>query len=98
MKKKSRAVVINPADTVATALETLETGEKVIVEIANRREDFTVMSKIPQGHKFSLKDTKKGDSVIKYGEPIGVALTDIGRGEHVHVHNIASASQIRRES
>jgi len=37
-----------------------------------------------------LKEIKKGEKVIKYGEPIGQATTDIKKGEHVHVHNIKS--------
>jgi altronate dehydratase len=98
MKRRARTVVINPADTVATALEILEAGEKVIAEIDGHAETFIILSRIPQGHKLSLKDTKKDDPVIKYGEPIGIALTDIRKGDHVHVHNIASAAQIRRKS
>lgn len=45
---------------------------------------------IPAGHKFALKDIKKGDFVIKYGEIIGRATQDIKRGESVHSHNLKS--------
>ena len=37
-----------------------------------------------------MKEIKKGEKVIKYGEPIGQATRDIKKGEHVHVHNIKS--------
>lgn len=40
------------------------------------------------GHKYALRDIKAGEDVIKYGMPIGHALCDIPKGEHVHVHNI----------
>jgi (2R)-sulfolactate sulfo-lyase subunit alpha len=52
--------------------------------------DFRLTSKqaAPIGHKIALKDMKKGDTIVKYGEDIGRAITDIGKGEHVHVHNI----------
>lgn len=40
------------------------------------------------GHKFALQDIKKGEKVIKYGMPIGVATCDIKKGEHVHTHNL----------
>jgi (2R)-sulfolactate sulfo-lyase subunit alpha len=43
---------------------------------------------IPIGHKVALTDIKKGDTVIKYGEDVGKAVADIGKGEHVHVHNL----------
>ena len=43
---------------------------------------------IPIGHKVALTDIKKGATVIKYGEDVGKAVADIGKGEHVHVHNL----------
>lgn len=45
---------------------------------------------IPAGHKFALKDVKKGEYVIKYGEIIGRAKQDIKKGEWVHTHNVKS--------
>ena len=45
---------------------------------------------IPAGHKFALKDIKKGEFVIKYGEIIGRATQDIKSGEWVHSHNLKS--------
>lgn len=45
---------------------------------------------IPAGHKFALKDIKKGEFVIKYGEVIGRATCDIKKGEWVHSHNLKS--------
>ncbi len=43
---------------------------------------------IENGHKFALSDIRKGESVIKYGFPIGVATEDIKKGDHVHTHNV----------
>lgn len=45
---------------------------------------------IPAGHKYALRDIKKGESVIKYGEIIGRATADIKSGEWVHTHNVKS--------
>ena len=42
---------------------------------------------LDNGHKYALSDIKAGDNVIKYGNPIGHATTDIKKGEHVHTHN-----------
>jgi len=53
--------------------------------------------KIPHGHKVSLCDIKKGETVIKYGFPIGVATADIKVGEQVHTHNLASEISIEND-
>ncbi len=39
------------------------------------------------GHKYALRDIKCGENIIKYGNPIGHAVCDIKKGEHVHTHN-----------
>jgi (2R)-sulfolactate sulfo-lyase subunit alpha len=36
----------------------------------------------------ALTDIKKGDTIWKYGQDIGIAKKKIGKGEHVHVHNV----------
>ena len=43
---------------------------------------------LSDGHKYALTDIKTGENIIKYGNPIGHATTDIKKGEHVHTHNI----------
>ena len=43
---------------------------------------------IPAGHKRALKAIKKGEKIIKYGNPIGIATADIAEGEWVHTHNL----------
>ena len=43
---------------------------------------------IEDGHKYALVDIKEGEDIIKYGQPIGHAICDIKKGEHVHTHNI----------
>ena len=45
---------------------------------------------IPYGHKFSIAAIKSGAKIIKYGESIGSANTDIKAGDYVHVHNLTS--------
>ena len=90
MGGKAKAIVINEKDNVATALELLNAGAKVSMEMHGRLEEITLLSNIPMGHKFALKDMEEGAAVIKYGEPIGQSTTKIARGEHVHVHNVVS--------
>lgn len=50
-----------------------------------------VRADVPRGHKIALADLPAGSAVHKYGQSIGRALTDIRRGDHVHVHNLGMA-------
>ncbi len=43
---------------------------------------------LEDGHKYAKHDIKKGENIIKYGNPIGYATEDIKAGEHVHSHNM----------
>ncbi|KAA6351977.1 Altronate dehydratase [termite gut metagenome] len=79
-----RLLRINQADNVAIVLDKLHAGENVDVD---GREIF-ICEEVDNGHKFALTDIKKGEYVIKYGYPIGYALTDILSGSWVHVHNL----------
>jgi len=90
MDAKAQVIVINEEDNVATTLESLSAGTEVSVEVQNRIQKITLLSDIPMGHKFALKDVEQGGAVIKYGEPIGQSTVKINRGEHVHVHNVVS--------
>jgi altronate dehydratase small subunit len=95
MGTKTKIIVINERDNVATALETLSAGAEVSVEVQGHSGKITLLSDIPMGHKLALRDIEKGEAVIKYGERIGQSTSRISRGEYVHVHNVVS--QIRGE-
>ena len=43
---------------------------------------------LENGHKYALKDIAEGENIIKYGNPIGHATSDIKKGEHIHSHNL----------
>jgi altronate dehydratase small subunit len=90
MARTTEVIVINEKDNVATALKGLNAGAEVSVEFQGHVEKVTLLSDIPMGHKFSLKEMEEGEAVIKYGEPIGQTTAKIARGEHVHVHNVVS--------
>ncbi|GHS87142.1 altronate dehydratase [Synergistales bacterium] len=45
---------------------------------------------VPSGHKIAGAPIAKGQTIIKYGHPIGVATQDIAEGAHVHEHNVAT--------
>ena len=88
MKGKSRAIVINENDNVATALEPLPKGSRILVEAGSRLLEITLVSDVPMGHKFALTDLGAGQRVVKYSQPIGRTTAAVARGEHVHVHNL----------
>lgn len=80
----TRVLQIHPDDTVAVALEPVAAGTVAPSGV-------TILDDIPQGHKFALADIAEGDEVIKYGAVIGIAKAPIGKGRHVHVHNLKTA-------
>jgi altronate dehydratase small subunit len=90
MQGRAEAIVIDGKDNVAVALEGLPLGKTVTVEVSDRVERIRLVTEVPKGHKFALKDLAAGAAVIKYGQPIGYSTSPISRGEHVHSHNITS--------
>ena len=90
MAAKSKAIVINDKDNVATMIAPMKAGTTVSVEIQGKAEKVKLLSDIPMGHKFALRDIEQGADVVKYGEPIGMTTARIPRGAHVHVHNVIS--------
>lgn len=83
---KSNFIQIHPKDNVAVALEDVKKGCDVIINGFSQR--IEVLEDISFGHKIALDDIKKGDMVIKYGAPIGHAVTSIKKGMWVHTHNV----------
>ncbi len=75
-----KAIIINEKDTVAVALTDLECGEELF--------GVSILTKIPKGHKFALCDIKSGETVLKYGNSIGVAKKDIKKGDRIHTENL----------
>ena len=84
MPGKKEYIRINPADSVAVALQPLAKGTDIILDDVQ----FALLEDIPQGHKFALHTIEEGEPVIKYGNPIGHAKVNIPQGSWVHVHNM----------
>jgi len=85
--KKVNALIINPEDNVAIALKDVSRGKKVIT---SDREPFLALNDIPYSHKVALIHIPKEGKIVKYGETIAIAKTDIKPGELVHIHNVES--------
>ncbi|MBI2186116.1 MAG: UxaA family hydrolase [Acidobacteria bacterium] len=84
-------IVHDKADTVGVAVvENIQPNTTVTGWIMETDETITItaLDAIPLGHKIALADITQGDTVLKYGHDIGRAASHIGKGRHVHVHNL----------
>lgn len=54
-------------------------------------ENDNVKVNLDNGHKYAVRDISKGEKIIKYGFPIGIATEDIKADEQVHSHNLKTA-------
>jgi altronate dehydratase len=82
---------MDPSDNVATVVESARTGDHVMAG------DATVVAAeaIEAGHKIALQLIPQGESVVKYGEVIGLATQEIAAGAWVHTHNLVSPPRSR---
>jgi len=83
-----RALIMKPADNVATALEDIEIGDQINARLEQEVRIVEAKEGIPFGFKVALSDIPEGEPVMKYGEVIGKASADIKKGYLVHVHNV----------
>jgi altronate dehydratase small subunit len=77
---------IHPMDNVLIVVQEIAAGESLTID-----GNLVFFGKlVVMGHKIAGQFIASGENVIKYGVPIGSALVDIVRGEHVHLHNMKS--------
>ena len=81
-----RFIIMNPKDNVATVLEEIPKQDTINID----DKEIVINRKIKFGHKFALKDIKKGKYIFKYGQIIGKAKKDINAGDWVHTRNVKS--------
>ena len=81
---KMKVIKIHPNDNVAVAIEPLEQGEAV--EVDGQRIELS--ETIPAGHKLALTPIARGETVFRYGFPIGTATAPIPAGAWAHEHNV----------
>jgi len=92
-----KALVINPKDNVAVALDDIKKGESVELVGTGSKCAIVSSEKIPFAHKIALKDIGKGEDIIKYGEKIGFATENIKQGDMVHTHNVSCERGRKRD-
>ena len=80
----NKLLFLNEKDNIAVCLEDLTTGTK----ISQSGFELEVKNNIPRGHKIATKHIYRNEGIIKYGERMGHATSEITAGEHVHTHNV----------
>ena len=85
-------IFLHADDNVCVAARDLAAGTKVI---AGQRE-VRLAEPVRLGHKIALATIAEGQPVVKYGQIIGFATSDIAAGDWVHSHNLA-AGQFARD-
>ena len=81
---KKRMLIMDPNDNVGVMLEDIRANDSATFE----RITLPAREEIEFAHKIALVAIAKGEDIIKYGEVIGYALTDIPKGSWVHIHNM----------
>ena len=91
------AMIIDSKDNVAVAIEPIAKGETATYVCEGKEVSLPALEDITIYHKLATRDIRKGAPVVKYGEHIGVATELIPKGAHVHVHNVVSMKENRRD-
>lgn len=83
-----RALIMNPSDNVATAVEEIPPGMEVAIPMGHGVLVVRAVETIPFGFKIALQNIARGEIIRKYGEIIGTAGVPIAKGALVHIHNL----------
>lgn len=81
-------------DNVAVAFSALEKNRIVALPWGG---EIRLSEDIPASHKVALKEFQPGETVYRYGQPIGEAAVVIEEGGLVHTHNIIAPDPDKTE-
>src|SRR2546430_15257748 len=84
VSQAAQAVRIHPADNVVVAVRPLAAGCEFTID----GEPIVLRENVAAGHKIALRALEPGESVVKYGFPIGEGTALITPGAWVHSHNL----------
>ncbi len=83
-------ILVHRDDNVCIAARDLDIGTEVTAGPT-----VVLTALVRMGHKIALARIAKGERVIRYGQTIGFATTDIEPGDWVHVHNLTAGEFAR---
>ncbi|HDR15023.1 MAG TPA: altronate dehydratase [Desulfobacteraceae bacterium] len=78
---RSTILKLHPEDNVVLALVDIPGGSEPAPGVFCKQ-------RIPAAHKIASEPIPAGAPIVKYGQIIGFASTDIPAGVHVHTHNV----------
>ncbi len=84
-------IVHEPSDCVGVVVvDQVNAGEEICGWVMETDETISIRisENVPLGHKLALKDISLGETIFKYGQDIGKAVSTISKGGHVHVQNV----------
>ena len=86
--RPDRAVMrLSRGDNVAVALRALKSGETIALDGVA----LVIHKHIAVGYKLAAQAIVKGERVVKYGCPIGIAKADIAAGEALSAQNVETS-------
>ena len=87
MQRKANMIILAAGDNVGIALRDIAGGSEAF---DRQGRCLTAQEDFPQGHKIALEPIPAGQTIIRFGMPVGRATKAIQRGHLVHVHNVES--------
>ena len=87
IKSSTKLILLSPNDNIYIVSQDIAAGEILLID----GDKISLSVNISMGHKIARQQINKGQKIIKYGFPIGVAAMTIKKGTHAHVHNIQSS-------
>ena len=78
-------------DNVAIATRRVDAG----AEINYNDRSFTISHTILEGHRFAIQAIPQGESLLSWGLPFGLAITDLSPGDYACNQKILDALAIR---
>jgi altronate dehydratase len=79
-------------DNVAIATRRLEPG----LSISFNQQEFILDSMVLEGHRFAIREIKKGEALLSWGLPFGIASRNIGAGQYVTNKSMLETLRARR--
>ena len=96
----AKALILHDGDDVAVMTTDGAAGQACDVRThSGETLRVALTTAAPFGHKIAIRPLPKAHVVKKYGQPIGLALSAIDAGAHVHTHNLSGyRSNLRGEN
>ncbi|MDQ2077221.1 UxaA family hydrolase [Marinimicrobium sp. ABcell2] len=82
----AQTLLLHPDDTVLVCISAIAPGDILMID----QVAVSATDAIQVGHKIARQALKPGDTVLKYGAPIGSITHAVPPGGHVHMHNMKS--------